>query len=155
MGSVNMDIVYALAAYSAPLIGFVVWLTPFSLTAGAGGWDFPKYFMLGLYMAAVGFLMPLLLWLVLAPQSAARAEALSAARFHGVILGIAATAFAGALAAGAFVDKPNPTLNNPPSFFLTAMTVLFVGSGFLLPLVEIGWMLSGILRVLQGPRIAD
>lgn len=147
MSSANRHTGITLAAHSAPLIGFVVWLTPFSLTAGdSSGWDFPKHFMPGAYMAATGFAIPLLLWII---QTAARAELWRTTKFQGALLVGASLLFAGAHAAGAFAGHPNP---NPPSFFTTAMTMLFVAAGFLLPVVEVGWMLSGILRVFQGPR---
>lgn len=149
MGSADRHTVIVLAAHSAPIIGFVVWLTPFSLTAGLPGWDFPKYFMLGAYMAAAGLAISLLLWFT---QAAARPELWRVTKFQGILLAAASLLFAGAHAAGAFAGHPNP---NPPSFVTTAMTMIFVVAGVLLPVVEIGWMLSGILRVLQGSRIAD
>lgn len=155
MGSVNMDIVYALAAYSAPLIGFVVWLTPFSLTAGAGGWDFPKYFMLGAYMAATGFVITLLLWIAAGAHSPARAALWRTTKLQGLLLAGSVLLFASAHAAGVFAGHPSPPVNNPPSHVMTAMTVAFVGAGFLLPVVEVGWILSGILSVFQGPRTGD
>ncbi len=149
MSSVNNDTGIVLAAHSAPFIGFVVWLTPFSLTASVSGWDFPKYFMLGGYMAAAGLVIPLFLWFT---HAAARAELRRTMKFQGTLLAGALLLFAGAHVAGAFAGHPNP---NPPSLLTTAMTMLFVVAGVLLPVVEIGWMLSGILRVLQGSRVAD
>src|SRR5512146_873828 len=130
----RLDVWLAVLAHGAPLLGLALWLTPFSLTGG--GWDFVKMFTLGLYMAAVGFVVPLVIWLAVAP-GISKAQALSAVRFHGrvavIAVGLAVLAFVASL-----FDPPNPTMGNPPAHFEAIVTLVFALSTFVLPFVEIG-----------------
>ena len=118
----------ALLANAAPLLGIVLWLSPFSFTGG-GGWDFAKMFMIGIYMALTGLVVPAIIW-PLAPPGLAKTEAGMAVRFHGIIvaipLGIALIAIAN---------------------FLAAAFVFFAFATFVLPLVELVRVLIGVMRV--------
>lgn len=118
----------ALLANAAPLFGIVLWLSPFSLTGG-GSWDFAKMFMIGIYMALTGLVVPAIIW-PLAPPGLAKTEARMAVRFHGIIAAIPV-----GIAAIAIVN------------FGIAAFAFFAFATFVLPLVELVRVLIGVLRV--------
>jgi hypothetical protein len=140
------DLYLAILAHAAPLLGLALWLTPFSFTGG-GGWDFAKMFTLGLYMAAMGLLVPLVIWLMAGP-GLVKTEAFSAFQFHGVIALIALGLGLLMLAATAF-DPSNPTMSNPPKHFEAVLAVIFLLSTSVLPIVELARVFSRVRRVLH------
>lgn len=145
MGATNSDQWLAILAHGAPLLGLMLWMTPFSITGG--GWDYIKLFSLGLYMALMGPVVPLIVWLVAGP-GAAKTHALSALKFHAVIALIAVVLGLLMLVAAAF-DPPNPTMSNPPANFQAVLTVIFMLSAFVLPLVELIRLVYGIRQVFK------
>jgi len=141
MMSAQLGFWLSLLAHGAPLLGLALWMTPFSFTGG-GGWDFVKMFTAGLYMAAMGLLVPLAIWMTVGPGTA-KLHALSALKFHGVVA-LIALAFGAAALVAALFDPANPTMSNPPSNFLSVLTAVFMLSTFVLPLVELGRVIYGI-----------
>jgi hypothetical protein len=143
----HSDLWLAFLAHGAPLIGLVLWLTPFSFSGG-GGWDFVKLFSLGLYMAGVGLVVPLVIWLAVSPGMT-KTQAFSALKFHGIIALIAVGFGLLTLVASMF-DPANPTMSNPPANFQAVLTVAFALSAFVLPLVELGRVVYGIRQLMMG-----
>jgi len=136
----------ALLANAAPVLGFVLWLTPFSFTGG--GWDFPKVFSIGIYMAFAGLVVPVPIWAVAAP-GLAKTEALAAIKFHALIAAIV-LAFVLAVLIASHFDPPNPTLANQPQNFLAGLTLFFAAATFVLPVVELVRAATGVRRVLAA-----
>ncbi len=145
MATPQSDIWLAVLANGAPLLGFALWLTPFSFSGG-GGWDFVKLFSLGIYMAAAGLVIPLAIW-VFAGPGVAKTESLATLKFHAIIAVIAAVVGVLVLIASAF-DPPNPTMSNPPTHFMAVVQVFFILAGFVLPFVELWRVVRDIYRVL-------
>jgi hypothetical protein len=135
----------AFLAHGAPLLGVVLWLTPFSFSGG-GGWDFIKLFSLGLYMAALGFVVPLVIWVAVGP-GVTKIQAFGALKFHGIIVLIAMGCGLLILVASLF-DPANPTMSNPPANFQAVLTIVFALSAFVLPFVELGRVVYGIRQVM-------
>ena len=141
----HADVWLAIFAHGAPLLGFVLWLTPFSFSGG-GGWDFIKMFSLGLYMAALGLVMPLVIWLFVGPGMT-KTHAFSALKFHGIIALIAVVLGLLTLVAMLF-DPAYPTMGNPPAHFQAMLIAIFALSTFVLPFVELGRVVYGIRQVM-------
>lgn len=137
----RLDLWLAILAHGAPLLGFALWLTPWF----GGSWDFVNMFSLGLYMAALGLLVPLILWMASGP-GVVKTHALIALKFHAVIALIALGFVLLTLIAIAF-DPSNPTMSNPPKHFQAVLTVIFALSTFVLPFIEVGRVVYGIRLV--------
>ncbi|MBM3788578.1 MAG: hypothetical protein FJW30_29945 [Acidobacteria bacterium] len=137
----------AMLANAAPLLGFALWLTPFSFTGGAG-WDFPKAFSIGIYMAFAGLVVPVPIWAAAAP-GLAKTEALTAIKFHALIASIVLAFVLAALIASHF-DPPKPTLADQPGKFLAVLTLFFATATFVLPFVELARAAVGVYRVLTA-----
>ena len=136
----------ALLANAAPLVGIVLWLTPFSFTGG-GGWDFAKLFTIGLYMTFAGLVVPAVIW-VLSGPGLAKTEALSAVKFHAVIAAIV-LGFVATLVLGLPYDPPDPGTGGSPRNVLAVMTLFFAACTFVLPIVELVRVTVGVQRVLK------
>ena len=136
----------ALLAHAAPLLGFLLWLSPVSFSGG-GGWDFIKMFSLGLYMAAMGLAVPAVIWLAVRPGMA-EAQAFSSLKFHAVVA-LIVVIFGLLLLIATWSGPANPTMGKPPANFQAVLTIVAVLSAFVLPFVELGRVVYGVRLILR------
>ena len=98
-------------------------------------------------MAALGLMVPLIIWLAVGPGMT-KTHAFNALKFHGVIALIVVIFGALLLVATAF-DPVNPTLDKPPANFQAVLTIVAVLSALVLPIVELGRVVYGVRLILR------